>query len=70
MIEHQTIGGREATIAYLTAGMEPSPKDGAAMAKVLFDGGDMLLLNLGAVPSADDYKPAALTASDFDYAEG
>ena len=44
MIERQTIDGREATIAYLTAAFEPAGKDDAALVKVIFDDGEQMFL--------------------------
>lgn len=43
-IERQTIGGRRATVAYLTADFQPATKDDHALAKLLFDDGQMILL--------------------------
>jgi len=51
MIERQTINGRPATVAYMTADFVPADKDTAPYAKVLFDDGEMLLLASG---NADD----------------
>lgn len=44
MIERQTIGDREATVAYLTSGFSPAPKAEAEVAKVIFDDGEMIFL--------------------------
>jgi hypothetical protein len=44
MIERQTVDGREATIAYMTADFEPADKDDAELIKVLFDDGDIAFL--------------------------
>jgi hypothetical protein len=44
MIERQTIGGRDATVAYLTSGFEPTTTDAAQLVKVIFDDGETLFL--------------------------
>lgn len=44
MIERQTIDGREATVAYLTADFEPAGKDDWHMAKVIFDDGEVVFV--------------------------
>lgn len=45
MIEHQTIDGRGATVAYLTADWKPADKDAYALAKIEFDNGDIVFVN-------------------------
>ena len=44
MIERQTLGGRPATVAYLTAEMEPADKEDAELIKVIYDDGERLWL--------------------------
>lgn len=46
MIERQEVSGRMATVAYINQAFEPQPKDKATHAKVLFDDGDVAILDL------------------------
>ena len=43
MIERQKIEGRDATVAYLTADFAPASADTAALVKVIYDGGEMVV---------------------------
>jgi len=44
MIERQTIDGREAMVAYLTADMQPATKDDWTLAKVIFTDGEVVFV--------------------------
>lgn len=53
MIERQTIEGRPATVAYLTANFEPAEADTAELVKVIFDDGEILMLTPAEDTAAD-----------------
>lgn len=57
MIEHTVIDGRPATIAYIGANFEPADQATAHMVKVLFDDGQMLILQRGGVEKYDPDQP-------------
>lgn len=46
MIERTEVSGRPATVAYITKDFEPADKKTAQLAKVIFDDGDVVFLNL------------------------
>src|ERR1700681_3953494 len=48
MIERQVLGGRDATVSYMTDAFGPPDRDTAPYVKVLFDDGEMLILATGA----------------------
>lgn len=44
MIERQTIDGREASVAYLSADFQPASRDDWYLAKVIFDDGEVVFV--------------------------
>jgi hypothetical protein len=58
MIEQQTIGGRKATVAYLSADLEPAGKGDAELIKAVFtDGSVMFLTPLSRTKAFDPSEP-------------
>jgi hypothetical protein len=55
MIERQTIDGREASVAYLSADFQPASRDDWYLAKVIFDDGEVVFVrNVEADEEAGD----------------
>lgn len=52
MIERTNISGRPATVAYITDDFKPADKSSAQLAKIVFDDGNVVFLNLKK-PTAD-----------------
>lgn len=46
MIERQEVNGRPAVVAYITSDFEPADKASADMAKIIFDDGDVVFVNM------------------------
>lgn len=46
MIERQEVNGKMAYVAYVSYDFDPAPKESADLAKVIFDDGEMVLLDL------------------------
>jgi hypothetical protein len=46
MIVQTTVNGRKATVAYITKDFEPATKEAADLAKVIFEDGEVVFLNM------------------------
>jgi predicted SnoaL-like aldol condensation-catalyzing enzyme len=46
MLEHTTVMGRKATVAYIKKDFTPATKETAEMVKVIFEDGDVIFANV------------------------
>jgi hypothetical protein len=73
MIERQTIGGREATIAYTDSQFNPTDKTTATQVKVIFDDGEVIFLVVPpspTTPTKSRRSPVQETLHRFAHAIG